>query len=128
MKSRTNRTLGILALSASLAACATNPATGKSDLMLVGESEELEVTGARTFVRLANDTAKQAAAAVANGVDPRTAAQNAAVNAARKFAPGLVGATAGAAQMQSGGYAQHKRRPTSGRWVRQGHRILVYGV
>jgi len=93
-----------------------------------GESEELEVTGARTFVRLANDTAKQAAAAVANGVDPRTAAQNAAVNAARKFAPGLVGATAGAAQMQSGGYAQHKRRPTSGRWVRQGHRILVYGV
>jgi predicted Zn-dependent protease len=38
-----NRLLAILALSASLAACATNPVTGKSDLMLVGESTELDI-------------------------------------------------------------------------------------
>jgi predicted Zn-dependent protease len=35
--------LAILALSALLPACATNPVTGKSDLMLVGESEELGI-------------------------------------------------------------------------------------
>src|SRR5262245_7943995 len=31
------------ALAASLAACATNPVTGKKDLMLVGEGEELSI-------------------------------------------------------------------------------------
>jgi len=41
INSGTNRILAILALSALLPACATNPVTGKSDLMLVGESEEL---------------------------------------------------------------------------------------
>lgn len=93
-----------------------------------GESEELEVTGARTFVRLANDTAKQAAAAVANGVDPRTAAQTAALNAARKFAPGLIGGASAGMPAQAAGPAHHHKRPTSGRWMRQGPRIVVYGV
>jgi predicted Zn-dependent protease len=38
-----NRCLGIVAFCALLGACATNPVTGKSDLMLVGESEELGI-------------------------------------------------------------------------------------
>jgi beta-barrel assembly-enhancing protease len=43
MNSRTNRILAILALSALLPACAMNPVTGKSDLMLGGESTELDI-------------------------------------------------------------------------------------
>ena len=43
MKTAPNRCLAIVALSALLAACATNPVTGKSDLMLVGESTELDI-------------------------------------------------------------------------------------
>ncbi len=37
------RFLAIVALNALLAACATNPVTGKSDLMLVGESQEIDL-------------------------------------------------------------------------------------
>src|SRR5262245_3107221 len=43
MNSRTARLLATVLLNALLVACATNPVTGKSDLMLVGESEELEI-------------------------------------------------------------------------------------
>lgn len=43
MNTAPNRDLTIVALSAMLAACATNPVTGKSDLMLVGESQELDI-------------------------------------------------------------------------------------
>ena len=38
-----NRFLAIVALSALLTACATNPVTGKRDLMLVGEGTELDI-------------------------------------------------------------------------------------
>jgi hypothetical protein len=85
-----------------------------------GEGEELEFTGARQFVRLAADTARQAAAAAAAGADPRAAAQTAAIAAARKFAPGLVGGGAGAP------VAGH--RAMSGRWLRRGRRIVLFGV
>ncbi len=44
-----------------------------------------EFAGARQFVRLAANTARQAAAAAAAGADPRLAAQSAALAAARKF-------------------------------------------
>jgi len=43
MKSMAHRILAIVALNALLAACATNPVTGESDLILVGESEELDI-------------------------------------------------------------------------------------
>jgi predicted Zn-dependent protease len=43
MNSTTNRILWAVPLSAMLAACSTNPVTGKQDLMLVGESEELDI-------------------------------------------------------------------------------------
>src|SRR5215475_7713318 len=83
-----------------------------------GEGGELEFEGARQFVRIASDTARNAAAAAASGADPRAAAQAAAVNAARKFAPGLVGAVGGAVGAAAGG------RAMSGRWIRRGHRIV----
>ena len=54
------------------------------------EQEELEFEGAKQFVRLAAETVKKAASAPPNA-DPRVVAQNAAVAAARKLAPGLLG-------------------------------------
>jgi hypothetical protein len=93
---------------------------------MFGEGEELEFTGARNFVRIASDTARQAAAAAATGADPRAAAQAAAIAAARKFAPGLVSsgaATDGAARAPVAGQGS-----MSGRWLRRGRRIVLYGV
>jgi hypothetical protein len=101
-----------------------------------GENEELEFTGARQFVRLASDTARQAAAAAAAGADPRAAAQTAAIAAARKFAPGLVGATSGLGAASGMGLTTGRalgaqvagQRGMSGRWVRRGRHIVLFGV
>jgi hypothetical protein len=85
------------------------------------EQEELEFEGARQFVRVAADTVRKAAAAPASA-DPRAVAQAAAIAAAKRFAPALLGA--GAAQMaraSTGGVR-------SGRWMRRGNRIVLYGV
>src|SRR5215813_8537969 len=54
------------------------------------EQEDREFEGARQFVRVAADTVKSAAAAPP-GADPRAVAQAAAVAAAKKFAPALLG-------------------------------------
>jgi hypothetical protein len=89
-----------------------------------GENEELEFTGARQFVRIASNTARQAAAAAASGADPRAAAQAAAAAAARRFAPGLVGAGAGPVL----GTPVAGPGSISGRWLRRGRRIVLYGV
>jgi hypothetical protein len=93
-----------------------------------GEGEELEFAGARQFVRLAANTARQAAAAAAAGADPRAAAQSAALAAARKFAPGLVGW--GTATPSAGGMGAPPlgHRSRSGRWLRRGHQIVLFGV
>jgi len=93
-----------------------------------GESEELEFAGARQFVRLAANTARQAAAAAAAGADPRIAAQSAALAAARKFAPGLVGSAPGTAGAVSFGAPLLGHRSRSGRWIRRGHQIVLFGV
>lgn len=85
------------------------------------EQEELEFEGAKQFVRLAADTVKKAASAPPTA-DPRTIAQNAAVAAARKLAPGLLGAGAGPRGAPGG------RRGQSGRWMRRGGKIVLYGV
>lgn len=88
-----------------------------------GEDQEFEV--ARQFVRFAGDAVKNAATAAPN-TPPQTAARNAIVAAAQQHAPGLLrqpgaSATRGASGHQSSGHR-------SGRWVRQGHRIVLYGV
>lgn len=79
---------------------------------LSAEDEEYEV--ARAFVRFANETARRAAQAPPT-VPPVVAAQRAAVAAAQRHLPGLVGAQGAA----SGG------RGSEGRWIRRGNRIIV---
>jgi len=82
------------------------------------EDQEFEM--ARRFVRLAGATARQATLAPP-GVDPQLAARNALVSAARQQVPGrsnvgpvLTGATG--------------RGQGSGRWLRRGRAIIVFGV
>lgn len=84
------------------------------------EQEDREFEGAKQFVRVAADTVKRAAAAPA-AADPRAVAQAAAVAAAKKFAPGLVGAASPIAGVVLG-------RGQSGRWLRRGNKIVLFGV
>ena len=85
------------------------------------EQEDREFEGARQFVRVAADTVQKAAAAPA-GANPRAAAQAAAVAATKKFAPALLGAAAG----HMGGAVSG--RGQTGRWLRRGTKIVLYGV
>jgi uncharacterized protein (DUF697 family) len=96
-----------------------------SALGLEGESleqEDREFEGAKQFVRLGADTVKQAAA-TPPGADPRAAAQNAAIAAASKHAPGLLG---GAARSMPGVMPGFRGR--TGRWMRRGSKIVLFGV
>lgn len=88
------------------------------------EQEDREFEGAKTFVRLGADTVKQAAA-TPPGADPRAAAQNAAIAAASKHAPGLLGGAAGATRP---GAMFAPGRGRGGRWLRRGTKIMLYGV
>lgn len=81
---------------------------------LSAEDEEYEV--ARAFVRFADETARRAAQAPPT-MPPQVAAQRAAVAAAQRHLPGLVGA-----QGAAGGGGS---RGTEGRWIRRGNRIIV---
>jgi uncharacterized protein (DUF697 family) len=101
---------------------------------LSAEDQELEVS--KTLIRLGTDAAKKAAAAAQHGGDPRTVARHALAAAAKSFAPGLLNAAAGAVHLESperpwsqgsggGSYQGHHR---SGRWVRRGSTIVLYGV
>lgn len=87
------------------------------------EQEEREFEGAKQFVRLAADTVKQATSAPA-GADPRAVAQSAAISAAQKLAPGLLNAARSAA----GGSYTGTGGGRSGRWMRRGNKIVLYGV
>lgn len=89
------------------------------------EQEDREFEGAKQFVRLAADTVKQAAAAPSSS-DPRAVAQSAAISAAQRLAPGLLGAVG-----RSGGQGAMPGRTgggRSGRWMRRGNKIVLYGV
>jgi hypothetical protein len=81
---------------------------------LSNEDREFEI--ARRFVRFADAAARQMVAA-APGAPPMVVASRAAAAAARQFAPGLVPAFVGAGS---------SRR--SGRWVRRGRNIVLFGV
>lgn len=77
------------------------------------EDQQFEV--AKQFVRLAGDAVKTA---VASPNQPPTAAvRDGLVSAAQKFAPGLLSGAVGTAGGQ-----------TSGRWVRRGNRVVLFGV
>jgi hypothetical protein len=81
------------------------------------EDREFEV--AKAFVRFADAAARQAAKAPP-GAPPQAVALTAATAAARRFAPGLVGA------LVPGG-ATGTRRPR-GRWERRGENVVIFGV
>ena len=82
---------------------------------LSGEDREFEV--ARQFIRFAGAAAKQAAVVPA-GTSPTEAARSAAAAAAKTYAPGLLPRLQG----RSSGLW-----PRSGRWVRRGRAIILYG-
>jgi len=109
----------------------------------MGEDREFE--GAKQFVRLAADTVNRASQA--RGGDPRAIAQSAAVAAARQLAPGLLAKAGVLSPMQGQGQAgmgrtsnsgmngmsgmgQGPRGPRghSGRWMRHGQKIVLYGA
>ncbi len=82
------------------------------------EDQEFEI--AKRIVRLGGEAAKQAA--VRNNMPSKAAAKVAMVKAAQKHAPGLVGKTSKRPSYMPSG----KKR--SGRWVRRGSKIVIYGL
>ena len=121
-------------------ASAAGNALGLEAEAMSGEDREFE--GARQFVRLAADTVNRAAAARGPG-DVRALAQAAATAAARQFAPGLliksgngqvVAAAPPAAAVcdnpldSAPAPRHHGAHPHSGRWMRHGQKIVLYGV
>jgi hypothetical protein len=109
-------------------ASAAGNALGLEAEMMSGEDREFE--GAKQFVRLAADAASRAASAP--GGDPRAIAQQATIAATKKFALGLLSGRAGKIQMNGGqmqgGSSSAPMRGKSGLWMRQGRKIILYGV
>lgn len=89
------------------------------------EDREFEV--AKQFVRLAADATRTATAAPlsANAVE---VARQAFAQAAQRFAPGLASEFDAAAGPYYAGGAASPYAGASGRWVRRGRRIVLYGV
>lgn len=81
--------------------------------------EDQEYETARQFVRLAGTAASTAASAPPN-TPPPVAAKTAFASAAKQFAPGMLGQGLGGAAAGVEG--------RSGRWVRRGRKIILYGV
>ena len=80
------------------------------------EDREFEV--AKQFVRLAADATK-AAVTAPPAANPSAVARDAVAQAAQKFAPGL---------FTGGSNGSHMAGGMTGRWVRRGRRIVIYGV
>lgn len=89
---------------------------------LSGEDQEFEVS--RRFVRFAGDSVRNMAR-MAGSPDQQTAARNAAIAAARIHAPGFV-----KSQGKTGSHepAVSQSSGRSGRWMRRGNKIVLYGV
>ncbi len=104
---------------------------------LSAEDQEFEL--ARNYVRFASAAAQEAALAPPSA-PPQAVAQQAVMSAAQQHAPGLLSATppagmaprpngAGGALGQPGyGPLRPGRRPMSGRWVRRGRHVMLFGV
>jgi hypothetical protein len=105
----------------------TSAAGNALGLELEGLSpEDQEFEAARHFVRFAADAARHAGKA-RPADDPQEAAKKAVVMAARKFAPGLLRQAAAAVQSETA--APRGDRPGhTGRWIRQGQKIVLLGV
>jgi len=87
-------------------------------------SEDREFEVARRYVSFAGEAVKNLASAP-SGLDPRTAADAAAVAAAKTHAPGLLPPRQAGMEPQS-----YSSFPTghSGRWMRRGNKIVLYGI
>ncbi|MBI5544893.1 MAG: hypothetical protein HY901_13465 [Deltaproteobacteria bacterium] len=85
------------------------------------EDRDYEV--AKQFVRLAADATRTALSSP-NAVDPAAVAQAAVSRAVQRYAPGL----AMAAPFNSATATATPIGASSGRWVRRGRRIVLYGV
>ncbi len=88
--------------------------------------EDREFEGAKQFVRLAGNTVKNASAA-SPGADPRAVAQNAVAQATRALAPALAQAVSAIGGTGAGPFGSAVRGH-SGRWIRRGGKIVLYGV
>lgn len=117
------------------AASSVASAAGKAfGLELEGLSpEDQEFETARRFVRFAGEAAKQAGKAAQVIDDPQAAAKKAMTAAAKKFAPGLLApvskALQSAFQSEVAAVRGAGERPgQSGRWIRQGGKIVLLGV
>jgi len=87
------------------------------------EDQEFEV--ARRYVRFAGEALKNLALALTTA-DPSAAANAAAIAAARTYAPGLLhAATATPSETRP---ASHLPVGPSGRWIRRGNKIVLYGI
>jgi hypothetical protein len=91
---------------------------------LSGEDQEFEV--ARGFVRFAGNAVRNMTG-MANSQNPLAAAQNAALAAARVHAPGFLPA-AGRPRRTASEPALPPSFGHSGRWLRRGRKIVLYGV
>ncbi|WP_417912186.1 hypothetical protein [Candidatus Electronema sp. TJ] len=91
---------------------------------LSGEDKEFET--ARGFVRFAGNAVRNMSG-MANSQNPLAAAQNAAIAAARIYAPGFL-ATAGRLGRTAAGPSLPPSFGHSGRWLRRGRKIVLYGV
>ncbi len=81
--------------------------------------QDQEFESAKQFIRLASSAAQNALNTAASSGSPAEAAAKAVASAARTYAPGLLrraGNLASASGLQSG------------RWVRRGNTIVIYGV
>jgi hypothetical protein len=88
------------------------------------EDQELEAT--RQFIRFAGQTVANALEAepyAGPHADPEAVAHAAAVDAARVHAPGLMDIAGSLGRLPDHHYRSHE-----GRWVRQGHTIVLLGV
>lgn len=91
--------------------------------------EDQEFEAARHFVRFAGEAARQAGK-IANAADPQAAARHAVTNAAKKLAPGLLRGVSQSLQSETAPMRRSANTGSgqSGRWVREGHRIVLLGA
>ncbi len=102
-------------------------ASGLFEMELEGmDQEEAELEVARRYVRLAATAARRAAVAPRNA-PPRVVVKNAIVTSAKQHAPGLLKGTPYYTPSGTYGGSQY-RRGRSGRWVRRGRKIVLFGV
>jgi hypothetical protein len=97
---------------------------------LEAEGGDREMEAATSIVKLAGEAVKNAATNP-QGTNPRAVANAAVTEAAKIHAPGLLGPAAGAAAAlaaAAAGAVGSGGRARTGRWLRRGNKIVLYGV